>query len=173
MHADQTEGKRKTAVLFEEMDGVWLNMQDGHHKKMKKQEMKVFTMYEGWDEEKERQKRSCLVEKKMLAGMEKSEIFHEKREASIRKKYNADEIGQRILNGDGGSWIREPYDPETIIQLDRYHIYQELLRKISDREAQQKIRSLLEEEKPEEMLEYKAQMKTINGAKKPGNCTST
>lgn len=154
MHADQTEGKRKTAVLFEEMDGVWLNMQDGHHKKMKKQEMKVFTMYEGWDEEKERQKRSSLVEKKMLAGMEKSEIFHEKREASIRKKYNADEIGQRILNGDGGSWIREPYDPETIIQLDRYHIYQELLRKISDREAQQKIRSLLEEEKPEEMLEY-------------------
>ena len=154
MEADQTEGQREIPVLFEEMDGVWLNMQDEHHKKMKKQEMKVFTMYEGWDAEKEKQNRSTLVEKTMLAGMEKSGDFHEKREASIRKKYNADEIGQRILNGDGGGWIKEPYDPETIFQLDRYHIYQEILRKISDKKAQADIRRLLDAEKPEEMLEY-------------------
>ncbi|MDL2300870.1 UPF0236 family protein, partial [Lachnospiraceae bacterium OttesenSCG-928-D06] len=130
MNADQSEGVQKIPVLFEEMDGVWLSIQDKHHKKMKKQEMKVFTMYEGWDLEKEKQKRSTLVGKTMLAGMEKSTEFHEKREACIRKKYDADEIGQRILNGDGGSWIKEPYDPETIFQLDRYHIYQEIIRKI-------------------------------------------
>ena len=58
-------------------------------------------MYEGWDAEKENQKRSTLVEKTMLAGMEDSTEFHAKREACIRKKYAADEIGQRILNGDG------------------------------------------------------------------------
>lgn len=63
-------------VLFEEMDGVWLHMQDKNHKKMKKQEMKVFTMYEGWDAEKEKQNRSTLVEKTMLAGMEISSEFH-------------------------------------------------------------------------------------------------
>lgn len=154
MDAGQTEGKREIPVLFEEMDGVWLNMQDEHHKKMKKQEMKVFTMYEGWDAEKEKQNRSTLVEKKMLAGMEKSTEFHEKREACIRKKYNADEIGQRILNGDGGNWIKEPYDPDVIVQLDRYHIYQEILRKIGDKKAQTEIRKLLEEEKPDEMLDY-------------------
>lgn len=151
MNGGQTEGKRTAAVLFEEMDGVWLNMQDEDHRKMKKQEMKVFTMYEGWDAEKEKQKRSTLVEKKMLAGMEKSAEFHEKREACIRKKYNADEIGQRILNGDGGKWIKEPYDPEVIVQLDRYHIYQEILRKISDQKAQKEIRELLEADKPDEM----------------------
>ena len=154
MNADQSEGKKEIPVLFEEMDGVWLSMQDKHHKKMKKQEMKVFTMYEGWDEEKEKQNRSTLVGKTMLAGMEKSSDFHEKREACIRKKYNADEISQRILNGDGGSWIKEPYDPDTIFQLDRYHIYQEIIRNIKDKKAQQDIRSLLEEEKTEEMLEY-------------------
>ena len=154
MNADQSEGEKEIPVLFEEMDGVWLNFQDAHHKKMKKQEMKVFTMYEGWDEEKEKQKRSTLVGKTMLAGMEKSTEFHEKREACIRKKYNADEIGQRILNGDGGSWIKEPYDPDTIFQLDRYHIYQEILRKISHKEAQKEIRRLFDEEKIEEMLEY-------------------
>ena len=154
MNADQAEGQREIPVLFEEMDGVWLNMQDEHHKKMKKQEMKVFTMYEGWDAEKEKEKRSTLVGKTMLAGMEKSAEFHEKREACIRKKYNADEIGQRLLNGDGGGWIKEPYDPETIFQLDRYHIYQEILRKISDKEAREEIRRLFDAEKPEEMLEY-------------------
>lgn len=154
MNAEQAEGNKVIPVLFEEMDGVWLRIQDEHHKKMKKQEMKVFTMYEGWDAEKEKQKRSTLVGKTMLAGMEKSTEFHEKREAYIRKKYNADEIGQRILNGDGGSWIHEPYDPDTIFQLDRYHIYQEILRKISNKDAQKDIRSLFEEEKIEEMLEY-------------------
>lgn len=154
MNADQTEGEKIVPVLFEEMDGVWLRMQDKHHKRMKKQEMKVFTMYEGWDAEKEKQKRSTLVEKTMLAGMEDSTEFHEKREACIRKKYAADEIGQRILNGDGGSWIKEPYDPETIFQLDRYHIYQEILRKIGDKKAQKEIRELFEQEKMDEMLEY-------------------
>lgn len=154
MNADQSEGTREIPVLFEEMDGVWLHMQDKNHKKMKKQEMKVFTMYEGWDAEKEKKKRSTLVGKRMLAGMEKSNEFHEKREACIRKKYNADEIGQRILNGDGGGWIKEPYDPEVIFQLDRYHVYKEIMRKISDKEAQEEIRRLFDEGNPEGMLEY-------------------
>lgn len=154
MNADQSKGTREIPVLFEEMDGVWLHMQDKNHKKMKKQEMKVFTMYEGWDAEKEKQKRSTLVEKTMLAGMEKSNEFHEKREACIRNKYNADEIGQRVLNGDGGSWIKEPYDLETIFQLDSFHVYKEIKRQIRDKQAQEEIRRLYDEEKPEEMLEY-------------------
>ncbi len=106
------------------------------------------------DEEKENQNRSTLGNKTLLAGMEKSNDFHAKREACIRKKYAADEIGQRILNGDGGSWIKEPYDPDTIFQLDRYHIYQEILRKISNKDAQKEIRRLFDEEKMDEMLEY-------------------
>ena len=154
MHADQSQGEKITPVLFEEMDGVWLHMQDSNHKKMKKQELKVFTMYEGWDEEKEKEKRSTLVEKTMLAGMEPSQKFHEKREALIERKYNADEIQQRILNGDGGSWIKETYDPDVIFQLDRYHIYQEILRKLGDKSAQKQARKLLEEEKIEELLEF-------------------
>ena len=154
MNADQAEGVKTIPVLFEEMDGVWLHMQDEHHKKMKKQEMKVFTMYEGWDAEKEKENRSTLVGKTMLAGMEDSNTFHEKREACIRQKYDADKIGQRILNGDGGSWIKEPYDADVIFQLDRYHIHQEILRKIKDKKAQKEIRDLFETEKIEEMLNY-------------------
>ena len=144
--------KKIIPVLFEEMDGIWLHMQDSSHKRMKKQEMKVFTMYEGWD--KDQQRRSTLVGKTMLAGMESSRLFHEKREALIEKKYDVDEIQQRILNGDGGSWIKETYDPDAIFQLDRYHVYQEILRKINDRSAQREARNLFEEGKTEELLEF-------------------
>ncbi len=70
MEAGQAEGRESLPVLFEEMDGVWLSMQDKGHKKMKKQEMKVFTMYEGWDGSS--RQRSRLVNKTMLAGMEKA-----------------------------------------------------------------------------------------------------
>lgn len=151
MEAGQTEGKESLPVLFEEMDGVWLSMQDKAHKKMKKQEMKVFTMYEGWDAQR---RESRLVNKAMLAGMEKSGEFHRKREALIEKKYDADEIQQRVLNGDGGSWIKEPYDPETIFQLDRFHIYQEIKRKLKEKEAQEAVTGLFEAGKMDEMLEY-------------------
>ena len=86
--------------------------------------------------------------------MEKSDEFHRKREALIEKKYNADEIQQRILNGDGGSWIKEPYDPEVIFQLDRFHIYQEIKRKLKEKEAQKAVTELFEAGKIDEMLEY-------------------
>lgn len=152
MEAGQAEGKNGVPVLFEEMDGVWLSMQDSAHKKMKKQEMKVFTMYEGW--EVESKGRSRLVNKAMLAGMEKSSEFHRKREALIEKKYNADEIQQRILNGDGGSWIKEPYDEEAIFQLDRFHIYQEIKRKLKEKEAQKAVTELFEAKQIDRMFEY-------------------
>lgn len=151
MEAGKAEGKESLPVLFEEMDGIWLSMQDKSHKKMKKQEMKVFTMYEGWDAQSTE---SRLVNKTMLAGMEKSGEFHRKREALIEKRYNADEIQQRILNGDGGSWIKEPFDPEAIFQLDRFHIYQEIKRKLKEKEVQKTVTELFEAGRMDEMLEY-------------------
>ena len=152
MEAGQAEGRESLPVLFEEMDGVWLSMQDSSHKRMKKQEMKVFTMYEGW--EGDSKDRSRLVNKTMLAGMEQSSEFHRKREALIEKKYDAEEIQQRVLNGDGGSWIKEAYDPEVIFQLDRFHIYQERKRKLKEKEAQEAVTELFESQKIDEMLEY-------------------
>lgn len=152
MEAGQSEGRKAVGILFEEMDGVWLRMQDSGHKKASKQEMKIFTMYEGWDADSP--KRSRLVNKKMLAGMEKSNLFHQKREALIEKVYDAEEIRQRILNGDGGSWIKETYDPDAIFQLDRFHIYKEIKKKIREESARKQIRELLEEKKADKALEY-------------------
>ena len=153
MNADESEGTREIKVLFEEMDGVWLRLQGKDHKSIAKQEMKVATIYEGW--EKEDKSGSHLCGKKVIAGMEKSNEFHEKREAQIRSIYRADEIEYRILNGDGGSWIKDPYEPETVFQLDRFHIRQEIKRKLNwDKEVAREVEKLFEAEKMDEMLEY-------------------
>lgn len=153
MNADEAEGTREIKVLFEEMDGVWLRLQGKDHKSIAKQEMKVATIYEGW--EKDDRTGSRLCGKRVIAGMEKSNEFHEKREAQIRSIYNADEIEYRILNGDGGSWIKDPYEPETMFQLDRFHIRQEIKRKLNhDKEAAKAVEELFEAEKMDEMLEY-------------------
>lgn len=154
MKAGRCEGKKEIPVLFEEMDGVWLKMQGPDHRKMPKKEMKVFTMYEGWDAEAEKENRSQLVGKKMLAGMENSNEFHAKREALIQRTYNADEIQQRILNGDGGSWIKDENDPDVITQLDPFHIQKSIKEYIKAPQARRAITSLLAERKIDEMLEY-------------------
>lgn len=153
MNADEAVGTRRIKMLFEEMDGVWLRLQGKDHKSIAKQEMKVATIYEGW--EKDDRTGSRLCGKRVIAGMEKSNEFHEKREAQIRSIYNADEIEYRILNGDGGSWIKDPYEPDTVFQLDRFHIRQEIKRKLShDKEAAKAVEELFEAERMDEMLEY-------------------
>ena len=152
MEADTLNGERVVPVLFEEMDGVFLKMQKDR-KKAPKKEMKVATTYEGWDEELEKEKRSTLVNKRTIAGMEDSAEFHKKREAQIRERYAADEIKQRIVNGDGGSWINEPNDPDAIIQLDRFHIYQSIRENIADAREISEIIELFDQGKYDEMLE--------------------
>lgn len=153
MNEDQLKPENTINVLFEEMDGVWLKMQGKNHKSMPKQEMKVSTIYEGIDISNPNRK--VLMGKKTLAGMENSTEFHEKREAQIRSIYNTDEIEYRILNGDGGSWIKDPYEPDTIVQLDQFHIYQEIKKQINkDKEAQKDVEALFEAEMIDEMFEY-------------------
>ncbi len=137
-------GQREIPGCFEEMDGMACQGKDHGRTGIK-------LMYEGWEAWN---KKNRLVNKTMLAGMEKSSRFHEKREALIEKTYNVDEIRQRVLNGDGGSWIREPYDPETIFQLDRFHIYQEIKRKLKEKEAQKAVTELFEAKQIDRMLEY-------------------
>lgn len=154
MRKRQTKGKRMVPMLFEEMDGVWIRQQGRRHEKRPMQEVKVAVTYEGWDAQKEKEKRSSLVGKNVIAGIEDSKTFHEKREAELCRKYDADEIGRRIVNGDGGSWIGEPNDPEAVIQLDRFHVHKEIRRLITDKEAHKALENLLESGDTDGMLSY-------------------
>lgn len=147
---DYAEEKKDVKVLFEEMDGVWLPMQGKAHQKMKKQELKVATIYEGWDAKTGKH----LVNRTLVAGLEPAGKFLKKKENAISNIYNVDEIEHRILNADGGMWIKDEAD-NVIFQLDRFHIQQEIIRKINkDKNAARDIKKLFRAEKIDEMLEY-------------------
>lgn len=57
---------------------------------------------------------------------------------------NLDEIQKRILNGDGGSWIGDPYGGEVIEQLDRFHVVKEIKQNIADKPYQKEVLKLPE-----------------------------
>ena len=154
MKTGEEKGEKAVPVLFEEMDGVWIRQQGSHHERKPMQEVKVATTYDGWDSESEKLKRSTLVGKHVVAGIEDSRTFHEKREADIRKRYAAEEIGQRVVNGDGGNWVGEPNDPDAIVQLDQFHMHQAIRRLIADGKAVRDIEGLLGEKDVDGALEY-------------------
>ena len=153
MKKDVLKGEIETEILFEEMDGVYINMQGKDRPpKKKSREMKVAIAYSGW--KADGKNNSTLVNKVMTAGFDTAKEFHKKREAMIKQKYNTDEVKVRILNGDGAEWIKDPYEGETIFQLDPFHIYQAILRNIKDRSSQKNIRTFIKEGKIQEAFEY-------------------
>ena len=105
--AEKGEGKGEitTAILFEEADGVWINMQGKDRpENARKREMKMAVAYDGWEKESER--RYSLRNKIMVCGFEDAGSFQKKKEGAIASVFNTDEIEIRILNGDGGEWIK-------------------------------------------------------------------
>lgn len=93
-------GKKETPVLFEEADGVYVKLEGKDRKKAKRgrAEIKVGIVYEGW--KKTGEGRYELPDKAVVAGLAGAGEFHEYREAAIAQKYNLDEAGERILNGE-------------------------------------------------------------------------
>ena len=154
-HSEQPRGEKEVSVLFEEMDGVWLKSQGEGGKKAPGMEVKVGTMYEGW--RTDTGKRSTLSGKTVLAGIEKSESFHEKWEAKIQSIYDPEKIGLRIFNGDGGSWVHDEYDADAVKQMDRFHSKRTVKTQTSHEEARTEMLKLLDADKIDELLEY-AQM---------------
>ena len=97
------QGEKEVPVLFEEADGVYVNLQGKDRKRSSrgKAEVKVGIAYDGW---KETGKGSYeLPDKVGAAGFEGAKAFHEYREAAIARKYNLGEVGERILNAAGAS----------------------------------------------------------------------
>lgn len=141
------EGGKEVPVLFEEADGIFIHLQGKDRPKhMSGKEIKVSTCYEGWNEQGE------LVGKVMSAGFEDGKTFQKLREAVIKKRYNTEEAELRILNGDGAGWVKAYEDPDTVFQLDRFHIYQKILKCIRDKEMQKILRELYDRCETEELL---------------------
>lgn len=148
------QGNEITPVLFEEADGVYINLQGRDRKKngKEKAEMKVAIAYEGWKAlGKERYE---LSNKVVVAGFSSTKEFHEYREAAIAERYDIDEIAVRLLNADGASWIKKVKDKSTYFQLDPFHKYKAIKEKITDKRAANDIIELMESKQLDEMFEY-------------------
>lgn len=151
---NQGRGEVVTPILFEEADGVWINMQGKDRpKKKRKCELKMAAAYDGW--EQQAKGRYALRNKVLVCGFEDSKEFQRKKEGAIAAVFDTDEITVRILNGDGGGWIKGGLvDADVHFQLDPFHKNREITRKVKDEKQRETVRKLLAEKRIKDLLTY-------------------
>ena len=140
-------GLKQIIALFEEADGLWINLQgkdrkerlEKNKKKCEKEnkefnpkqkiktELKLHVMYEGW---KKDDKRHPLINKQYIAGMMKPKEIKKLRDARVYQQYDVDKIKLRVVNGDGAKWTKGITAKGGIYQKDQFHIMQEIVRDV-------------------------------------------
>jgi hypothetical protein len=142
-------GKREVPFLYEERDGVHINMQGKDRPKNgNKVEMKLACAYEGFQlgymNKKTGEQRFERVGKKVIAGFESSREFLEKKEGYIATDIDISKIQNRVINADGAAWCKADINdiPGTYFQLDPFHIGQAITRAILTDGEREKIREL-------------------------------
>ncbi len=140
-------GLKQIIVLFEEADGLWINLQgkdrkerlEQNKKKCEKEnkefnpkqkiktELKLHVMYEGW---KKDDKRHPLINKQYIAGMMKPKEIKKLRDARVYQQYDVEKIKLRVVNGDGAKWTKGITAKGGIYQKDQFHIMQEIVRDV-------------------------------------------
>ena len=170
------KGTREILALFEEADGLWINLQgkdreeqiEKYKKQCKKKgkeykeptnvktELKLHVTYEGW---KKDDKRHPLVNKSYIAGMMSSKRLEKLRNARMYQKYNGEKIELRVMNGDGARWIRNITAKGAISQKDNFHIQQEIVRDISDKKYREELVKIIKEKRYNEVQGYIEKLK--------------
>ena len=140
-------GLKQIIALFEEADGLWINLQgkdrkerlEKNKKKCEKEnkefnpkqkiktELKLHVMYEGW---KKDDKRHPLINKQYIAGMMKPKEIKKLRDARVYQQYDVEKIKLRVVNGDGAKWTKGITAKGGIYQKDQFHIMQEIVRDV-------------------------------------------
>ena len=140
-------GLKQITALFEEADGLWINLQgkdrkerlEKNKKKCEKEnkefnpkqkiktELKLHVMYEGW---KKDDKRHPLINKQYIAGMMKPKEIKKLRDARVYQQYDVEKIKLRVVNGDGAKWTKGIAAKGGIYQKDQFHIMQEIVRDV-------------------------------------------
>ena len=140
-------GLKEVTALFEETDGIWINLQGKDRKerleknkkkaekenkefnpKMKvKTELKLHVMYEGW---KKGDTRHSLVNKQYISGIMKPKEIAKLRDARVYTRYDESKIKLRVTNGDGAKWTKGTTAKGGIYQKDQFHIMQEIVRDV-------------------------------------------
>ena len=151
-------GKREVDVLFQEADGIWLNMQGEDRPKSGKRgkkEMKMAKTYEGWKKRGNQKDAYLTCNRTVIASFDTASEFKKLTDATIAKEYNVDEIKYRIINGDGDPWIKRGVGEEGVhFQLDPFHRAREVVRAVPEKSDVKKLNSMFTEGKIDEAKEY-------------------
>lgn len=165
------KGTKEIPALFEEADGLWINLQgidrknqiekykkkcikenkEYNPRKSVKTELKLHITYEGWKKDSNRHE---LINKRIIAGMITPKKLKQLRDARIYQSYNIKSIKLRASNGDGASWINNIMTKDTICQKDSYHIHQEIIRDIQEKEYQEELVKIINEKRYNEVQSY-------------------
>lgn len=150
----EVNGEMEAPVLFEEADGVYLNLQGEDRKRTRKgkAEMKVAMAYRGW--KKQSEGRYALDGKVATAGFADAEKFKERQEAAIAEVYDLDQTELRILNADGGSWTKTASSGADYFQLDVFHRNKAIKDHIHEKEAVNAIYENLHQKDLDGLFDY-------------------
>jgi len=152
--ANRGAGELEAKLLFEEQDGIWLNLQGESRKKHgKNKEMKLAIAYDG--AKKTGKDRYELTNKVACANFEGAGNFQKRTEGVIAGTYNVDEIEMRFVNGDGAGWIKgAAADENAHFQLDVFHRNKAVLTYVNNPDMRKEIFRLLYTKQIDLLLTY-------------------
>lgn len=163
------KGEVSTKILYEENDGIWINLQGESRKENgPTKEMKVGIAYDGvqWKIYKDGTKRRTLDNKLAFAGFMPISEYRRQKEGLIASVFSKDEIELRVINGDGGAWTQQKQSENCICVLDEFHRNKKIRECVRDTEFAQLLRNLLYENKIDELLEcLEAQINSVTDEK--------
>ena len=174
------KGEKEIPILFEEADGLWINLQGKDRQeqiernkkiyeksgkeyiipKRIKAELKLHESYEGWKKDSSRHE---IVNKTYIAGFHSTKEIKEIREAKIYSNYKEETIKYRIVNGDGAQWINKLADKKMIRQKDKFHIYQEVTKNIEEEQYRNEIIRMFENKEYKNISKYIEELKYETG----------
>lgn len=123
------EGKRRARVLFLEVDGLSVPLQQDEKNRI---EERAVTCHEGWEPRYPGSKEYRL--KNAVQFRTQSEDFWEEASRFIYTLYDLDASTLVVINGDRAPWIRRgvEYFENAIYQVDRFHLVRDLKRLFHD-----------------------------------------
>ena len=167
-------GTKETPTIYQEADGIMIYTQGKDRKeqieKYKKEhpneeipkkvrniELKLGMTYEGWKETGKN--RYALVGKEYVAGYMTGEEMSDITNANLHSKYNMNKVELRVLNSDGGSWIKRLLVRKAIYQADSYHLKEKITTHVRETEDAEILKTMFYKKEYSEMIEYVEELK--------------
>lgn len=167
-------GEKETPIIYQEADGVMIYTQgkdrkeqiekyEKEHpneevpKRVRNMEIKLGMTYEGWKEVgKNRYK---LVGKEYVAGYMTGEEMASITNANLHSKYDMSKVELRVLNSDGGNWIKKLLVNKAIYQADCYHLNEKITTNVRDAEDVAKLKEMFYKKEYIQMIDYVEELK--------------